>query len=369
MATIDTTLLQDAGGCDSLVIRTTAYAGVDTIRVQAETCDPASAGITITVRPGMPCDTLVQTTTVLVPTLTRRDTIEACGRGAPLTDTLRFTSSFGCDSLVYRTTIFNPLDPVVNLTDESCAGDADGSIQVVSVTGGTPPFSASLNNGPFIDGQDGMLPSFDDLPPGTYTVIVSDAAGCRDTTDNLLLQPGPSLSLSAGADMAAAPGTLIQLTGTASDPTGEWRWTATDPLSCDTCLLTMLGPLTTAQWAVLSGITPAGCAGMDSVFIRLGVDLNWSVPNVFSPNGDGINDVFRPAVSDETAVLSRIEIYDRWGGLLFALREAQPLSGFAGWDGTMNAQPVSPGVYVYVIEFSVPGQEGIRVAGDVTLLR
>jgi gliding motility-associated-like protein len=169
--------------------------------------------------------------------------------------------------------------------------------------------------------------------------------------------------------MAAAPGTLIQLTGTTSDPFGAWQWTASDPLSCDTCLSTMLGPLTTAQWAVLSGITPAGCTGMDSVFIRLGVDLNWSIPNVFSPNGDGLNDVFRPAVSDGTAVLSRIEIYDRWGGLLFALREAQPLSGFRGWDGTMNGQPVSPGVYVYVMDFGLPGQDVIRVAGDVTLLR
>src|SRR5690606_19255769 len=123
------------------------------------------------------------------------------------------------------------------------------------------------------------------------------------------------------------------------------------------------------QWAILSGITPSGCTDVDSVFIQLRADVKWSVPNVFSPNGDGLNEVFRPAVSDEAAILGRLEIYDRWGGLLFAIRESQPVSTFRGWDGTMNGQPVSPGVYVYVLSFSVPGQDEIRLAGDVTLLR
>jgi gliding motility-associated-like protein len=364
----DTLLLQDSGGCDSLVIRTTTYAGTDTIRVQAETCDPAAAGTTITVRPGMPCDTVVETTTILVPTLTRRDTIEICGQGSPVTDTLRFTSSFGCDSLVFRTTIFKRIFAQLEGIFETCAGDDDGAIEVLAVQGGKPPFLASLNGGPFMAGQAGVLPRFDDLAPGLYTIVVRDADGCQDMSD-ILLTSGQILSVSAGADIFGAPGTIVELSGTASDPFGSWQWTATDPLSCDTCLMTTLGPVTSPQWAILSGITPSGCTDVDSVFIQLRADVKWSVPNVFSPNGDGLNEVFRPAVSDEAAILGRLEIYDRWGGLLFAIRESQPVSTFRGWDGTMNGQPVSPGVYVYVLSFSVPGQDEIRLAGDVTLLR
>ena len=364
----DTLLLQNNAGCDSLVIRTATFAGVDTIRVLAETCDPAAAGTTIAVRPGMPCDSVVETTTILVPTLTRRDTIETCGEGSAVTDTLRFTSSFGCDSLVFRTTIFRRILAQLEGFFETCAGDDDGAIELVAVQGGIPPYSASLNGGTFTEGQAGALPRFDDLPPGLYTIVVRDAEGCQDTSD-MLLTPGQLLSVSAGADIFGAPGTIVQLSGTASDPFGSWQWTAADPLSCDTCLSTILGPLATAQWAVLSGITPGGCTDVDSVFIQLRADVQWSVPNVFSPNGDGLNDVFRPAISDETAILGRLEIYDRWGGLLFAVREAQPVSTFEGWDGTMLGQPVSPGVYVYVLSFSIPGQDETRVTGDVTLLR
>lgn len=364
----DTLLLQDSGGCDSLVIRMTSYAGADTLRIQSETCDPAAAGTTVTVRPGMPCDTVVETITLLVQTLTRRDTIDACGRGSPVTDTLRFTTSFGCDSLVFRTTIFNPLDPDLALIDESCAGLADGSITLIAIRGGTPPYLASLDGGPFTAGQGGAFPRFDNLAPGPHTLLIRNAEGCRDTSD-ITLSTGQVLAISAGADMVGEPGAIIQLSGATSDPFGSWQWTASDPLSCDTCLLTSLGPLTTPQWVVLSGITPAGCTDLDSVFLQLRADIRWSVPNVFSPNGDGLNDVFRPFVEDNTIILRRFEVYDRWGNLLFALQASQPAFAFPGWDGTMNGRPLSPGVYVYVMELHAPNEKTIGISGDITLLR
>src|SRR5690606_21648582 len=139
--------------CDSLVIRTTTYAGTDTIRVQAETCDPAAAGTTITVRPGMPCDTVVETTTILVPTLTRRATIEICGQGSPVTDTLRFTSSFGCDGLVFRPTTFRRIFAQREGFFERCAGEDAGGCGVLAAQGGNPPFLVPPNGGPFMAGQ------------------------------------------------------------------------------------------------------------------------------------------------------------------------------------------------------------------------
>lgn len=63
------------------------------------------------------------------------------------------------------------------------------------------------------------------------------------------------------------------------------------------------------------------------------------MPNVFSPNGDGINDIFRPDIWYIRA--EEMLIFNRWGGLVFKMRDHQP-----SWDGTDGLQPVESGVYV-----------------------
>ena len=95
----------------------------------------------------------------------------------------------------------------------------------------------------------------------------------------------------------------------------------------------------------------------------------WSVPNIFSPNGDGINDRFKPYAKGAGAVIHRLDIYDRWGGKFYGLAGSRPLEEEPGWDGTIGGVAVNPGVYTYVIQLTDAAGEYIRLSGDVTVLR
>lgn len=89
------------------------------------------------------------------------------------------------------------------------------------------------------------------------------------------------------------------------------------------------------------------------------------MPNVFSPNGDGQNDLFRPVpVRENTAALLTLEelkIYNRWGKEIY--NNAHP------WDGTTEGRPASAEVYYYNIMYNIGETCLIKVRGDVTLLR
>jgi gliding motility-associated-like protein len=87
------------------------------------------------------------------------------------------------------------------------------------------------------------------------------------------------------------------------------------------------------------------------------------IANAFSPNNDGINDVWSwngeclPEAMD-------LVVMDRWGQMVFT--SADPL---AGWDGTLAGTPVPPGVYSYRMRYRLPYQDERVASGSVTLLR
>jgi gliding motility-associated-like protein len=115
--------------------------------------------------------------------------------------------------------------------------------------------------------------------------------------------------------------------------------------------------------------SPVGCLGSDSVYVKLVSeeipDFNIYVPNAFSPNGDGVNDVFVMKWDGLSIVDCRISIFDRWGGEVFES------SGIAnGWDGKKAGKDCPGGVYVYKIVFSVDGVTGSQErVGTVMLVR
>jgi gliding motility-associated-like protein len=86
------------------------------------------------------------------------------------------------------------------------------------------------------------------------------------------------------------------------------------------------------------------------------------IPNAFTPNGDGANDVFRVVAHEGAEVVSSLEIYDRWGEKVY---ENQ---GDSYWDGTIHGKPAPSDVYIYVIKIECGTLSSMRV-GDVTLLR
>ncbi|MCB0763943.1 MAG: gliding motility-associated C-terminal domain-containing protein, partial [Flavobacteriales bacterium] len=119
------------------------------------------------------------------------------------------------------------------------------------------------------------------------------------------------------------------------------------------------------QYIIVQTVTnAAGCADQDSLLISIGVKdiLPPKLPNAFSPNGDGVNDVFY--VRGGPFETMHLRIFNSWGEMVFETED--PL---AGWDGTHKGVPEINGVYVYtVVAVSTDGLEHDR-SGKVTLMR
>jgi len=109
-----------------------------------------------------------------------------------------------------------------------------------------------------------------------------------------------------------------------------------------------------------------GCEAADSVFVRDLCPTRYYIPNIFSPDDDGVNDYFSVYGSDMASL--QLSVYDRWGNLLF-----QSESLDAHWDGRFQGKPVNPGVYVWVARISGFLADGeafsTTESGSVTVLR
>lgn len=108
------------------------------------------------------------------------------------------------------------------------------------------------------------------------------------------------------------------------------------------------------------------CVGTDSILVSDVCPTFVFVPNVFSPNFDGVNDYFE--VQGRNVLNLEMSIYDRWGELIFYSNELD-----TKWDGTYKNQPLADGVYVYVIEVTGYNYRGDiyneLLKGDVSILK
>ncbi len=114
-------------------------------------------------------------------------------------------------------------------------------------------------------------------------------------------------------------------------------------------------------WAKI--IDEHGCELLDSITIQF--NSNYFIPNVFSPNYDGLNDYFFPIIDEENIEKFLFTIFDRWGNLLYSTTDPKA----KGWDGSFKGKEVNPGVYVYYCEIQSTYCPKIILKGDVTLLK
>ncbi len=107
-----------------------------------------------------------------------------------------------------------------------------------------------------------------------------------------------------------------------------------------------------------------GCLATDSVLVAN--DCYLDIPNVFTPNGDGINDYFFPRDILTHGITSfAMSIYNRWGQLVYKTGEAEG----RGWDGKFNDIPQPEGVYIYQIDARFKDGQKLNRAGNITIVR
>ena len=199
----------------------------------------------------------------------------------------------------------------------------------------------------------------------TFTVWVTDAFGCTasNTVDVGVWQPP---YVDAGPDREVDWPGEVRLFGTVDADT-LW-WSPADQLSCSDCLTPTVLNAGENEWFVLRTVDENGCIGSDSCRVELFYPLY--IPNAFTPNNDGTNDVFR--VEGVEAKGYWLEIYNRWGDLIF--RSEDPQEPWLGNDqqrgsaGRGGEHFVQDGVYLWRLRYEL--REGPRlIEGHVTLVR
>jgi gliding motility-associated-like protein len=105
-----------------------------------------------------------------------------------------------------------------------------------------------------------------------------------------------------------------------------------------------------------------GCPQQDSVHIKV-IQQDVVLPNAFSPNGDGNNDIFR-VTARKFINVQEFKIFNRWGNEIFSTGDIRK-----GWDGTYKGIAQDPGVYQYLVRVAYPNGKTQFLKGDVTLVR
>jgi gliding motility-associated-like protein len=283
----------------------------------------------------------------------------------PVADAIYFvkgTSAVGCsviDSInikvIQSSKVVAPADTLV------CFGDA-----IRLEAKGTPLYSWTPANG--LSRTDIAGPIVKPTQTTTYTVTGRDAYNCFVTKDDVVVRVVPLPTVNAGRDTTIMAGYPLQLKPVYSPDVSRVKWVPGLFLNCSDCKTPVTTPSYSATYTLFA-YTPEGCMSKDvvNVFATCTGD-NLFIPNTFSPNGDGVNEVFYPRGRGIEKIRS-MKIFSRWGQLIYIKENFLANDQNAAWDGKRQGQFVTPDVYVYMVDLVCENGNIITLKGDVTLIR
>ncbi|MCH2020895.1 MAG: gliding motility-associated C-terminal domain-containing protein [Saprospiraceae bacterium] len=290
------------------------------------------------------------------------------------TYTLTITDAAGCTATSGAHTVTEPaalslsIMPTVPL--QGCLGQAIGVLDAAAL-GGTDSLTYLWSNAATSASNTG-------LNTGVYTVTITDANGCTITAQDSIQDPlvptvSPFVGQSPITDTTINWNDVILVDAgndqSASGVTYQWSETTSlgdvnfdDGTSASTTVNPQ--PVNPGTYVLLLTATSLdGCIDTGSVTITITISELIGMPNAFTPNGDGINDYFRPAGLDDQFILE-FKIYNRWSQLVFDGTDTS-----INWDGNYQGVDQPSEVYIYILRYKIPSQEEKIMKGEMTLMR
>ena len=203
--------------------------------------------------------------------------------------------------------------------------------------------------------------------PGDYIGVFPRQEGC-DSTHIISLEAIANLFLVLPEDAEIKLGDSIRLNPITNGNNLIWQWVPSVGLSCDDCEHPYARPLETINYTLI--VTDEnGCQASDEMLLSIILDRGLYIPNAFSPNGDGVNDLFYIFAGANVSSIKKFQIFDRWGELVFEDFDFLPNDPTHGWNGVFKNKIMNPAVFVYKVEVEYVDGAVEVFYGDVTLLR
>ena len=276
---------------------------------------------------------------------------------------VRGMNTFGCNG--YDTVVISVIQPIkvtVSSGDSICIGK---SVQLMASGASkylwTPSIGLSATN----------IPNPVATPNSTitYKVVGYDNYNCFTDTGYVTVAVGLYPTVNLGSDLSLSTGTQLTLNSTIQNgPIRDWLWTPSNNLSCNTCPK----PVATIKENVtyiVKATTYYGCSALDTIKIKVFCEGSQVfIPNTFTPDGDGLNDIMMVRGTGILTVKS-FRIFNRWGAIVFERNNFPPNNTAYGWDGKVSGKPVPPDVFVYTAEVICDNGTPYIFKGNITIIK
>lgn len=275
--------------------------------------------------------------------------------------TVSSTDVNGCTAT--STVVLNPPYPdefLITADSASCFGSSNGAIHVTPISVVNQPYYYSVDNG-----GNQLTGDFMNLAGGNHVLIMTNKNGCVTDTFTIVEQPALGTIAITPGDTTMQLGESLQLgvsisPYTTADISG-YSWGQIQGISCADCAAPIVTAYETDEYTV-TVTYGKGCLATSSVKVVVEGHPPVFIPNAFTPNGDGNNDLFM--VYGEAISKVELSIFNRWGEEIFRSTDR-----LAGWDGTYKGQMQNPTVYTYVAGITYLDGKQIQKKGTVTILR
>lgn len=274
------------------------------------------------------------------------------------------TNQFGCSDT--DTTVITVIQPftITALPDDTICINS-GSVQLVA--SGATSYQWSPATG--LSATDIPNPVASPAASTRYRVVGYDGFNCFTDTQFVFIAVGAYPVVNLGPDQLLAAGTQFQLSPQVQNgPIIQWQWSPAANLNCTTCpapVATIRNDIT----YIARATNVFGCSAQDSINIKVFCqNAQVFIPNAFTPDNDGINDILMVRGTG-IAMVKSFRIFNRWGELVFERSNFAPNDPSYGWDGKVKGRESEPAVFVYTAEVICDNGTPFTYKGNVSLLK
>ena len=210
-----------------------------------------------------------------------------------------------------------------------------------------------------LDNASSANPTATPVVPTSY--VLTATLGSCTKTDEVLVNVSESVTVSAGQPITLIVGDKAQIFATATNAT-SYLWTPSTGLSSTTVLSPIAQPTVTTLYTI-TATNALGCTANDDVLVTV-IPYCIRVKNAFTPNGDGINDLW--LVYDQYDCLKNVtvKVFNRYGNQVYESKDYRN-----NWDGRYSGKPLPDGTYYAVLEFTLINGKKSIIKSDVSILR